>query len=51
LLARAADPDREYREVVLPAKLRLAAEYVDSATLASDLRVIGRTLKALCWTR
>jgi len=51
LLARAADPDREYREVVLPAKLRLAAEYVDSATLASDLRVIGRTLKALCRTR
>ena len=51
LLARAADPDREYREVVLPAKLRLAAAYVDSATLASDLRVIGRTLKALCWTR
>ena len=25
LLARAADPEREYREVVLPAKLRLAA--------------------------
>jgi len=41
----------EYREVVLPAKLRLAAAYVDGATLASDLRVIGRTLKALCWTR
>jgi lipopolysaccharide/colanic/teichoic acid biosynthesis glycosyltransferase len=51
LLARAADPEREYREVVLPAKLRLAVEYVESATLASDLRVIGRTLKALCSTR
>jgi lipopolysaccharide/colanic/teichoic acid biosynthesis glycosyltransferase len=47
LLARAADPEREYREVVMPAKLRLAAEYVDRATLATDLRVIGRTLKAL----
>jgi lipopolysaccharide/colanic/teichoic acid biosynthesis glycosyltransferase len=47
LLARAADPEREYREVVLPAKLRLAAEYVEHATLAGDLRVIGRTLKAL----
>jgi lipopolysaccharide/colanic/teichoic acid biosynthesis glycosyltransferase len=47
LLARAADPEREYREVVLPAKLRLAAEYVESATLAGDLRVIGRTLKML----
>ena len=34
LLARAADPEREYRDVVLPAKLRLAADYVDKATLA-----------------
>ena len=47
LLARAADPEREYTEVVLPAKLRLAAQYVDQATLATDLRLIGRTLKAL----
>jgi len=47
LLARAADPEREYREVVLPAKLRLAAEYVDQASLATDLRLIGLTLKAL----
>jgi lipopolysaccharide/colanic/teichoic acid biosynthesis glycosyltransferase len=46
-LARAADPEREYREVVLPAKLRLAADYAEQATLASDLRVIGRTLKML----
>jgi len=50
LLARAADPEREYREVVLPAKLRLAANYVDSATLAGDLRLIGSTLRAL-WRR
>ena len=47
LLARAADPEREYREVVLPAKLRLAAEYVDHATLATDLRLIVLTLKTL----
>jgi lipopolysaccharide/colanic/teichoic acid biosynthesis glycosyltransferase len=46
-LARASDPEREYREVVLPAKLRLAAEYLDRATMASDLRVIARTLKAV----
>jgi lipopolysaccharide/colanic/teichoic acid biosynthesis glycosyltransferase len=31
----------------MPAKLRLAAQYVDQATLATDLRLIGRTLKAL----
>jgi lipopolysaccharide/colanic/teichoic acid biosynthesis glycosyltransferase len=47
LLARADDPEREYTEVVLPAKLRLSAQYVDQATLATDLRLIGLTLKML----
>ena len=51
LLARAADPEREYREVVLPAKLRLAAEYVDQATLVGDLRLIVQTLCALLGRR
>ncbi len=51
LLARAVDPEREYREVVLPAKLRLAVEYVDQATLAGDLRLIGLTLRALIGSR
>lgn len=44
LLARAADPDREYREVIMPAKLRLSAEYVDRASFASDVRLIFQTL-------
>ena len=47
LLSRAADPEREYAEVVLPAKLRYAADYVDHATLVTDLQLIGRTLKSL----
>jgi lipopolysaccharide/colanic/teichoic acid biosynthesis glycosyltransferase len=47
LLARAADPEREYREVILPAKLREAAGYASRATLWSDLVVIGRTLALL----
>ena len=50
LLARAADPEREYRDVVLPAKLRLAADYVDSASLGGDLRLIFATVRAL-WSR
>jgi lipopolysaccharide/colanic/teichoic acid biosynthesis glycosyltransferase len=50
LLARAADPEREYRDVVLPAKLRLAADYVDNASLGGDLRLIASTLRAL-WGR
>ncbi|MFT3956827.1 MAG: sugar transferase [Piscinibacter sp.] len=47
LLARAADPEREYVEVVMPAKLRLAAAYVDQASLATDIRLILRTLGVL----
>jgi lipopolysaccharide/colanic/teichoic acid biosynthesis glycosyltransferase len=47
LLARAADPEREYVEVVMPAKLKLAAAYVDQASLATDLRLILRTLGVL----
>lgn len=47
LLARAADPEREYREVILPAKLEAAAAYAAHATLASDLAVMLRTLVLL----
>jgi lipopolysaccharide/colanic/teichoic acid biosynthesis glycosyltransferase len=47
LLAKAADPEREYREVILPAKLREAAAYAGRATLWSDLVIIGRTLALL----
>ena len=45
LLARASDPEREYLEVVLPAKLRHALDYVDNAGLGTDLRVLGLTLR------
>ena len=37
LLARATDPEREYREVLLPAKLRESVAYAERATLGSDL--------------
>lgn len=50
LLARANDPEYEYVHVVLPRKLALAQAYVDSASLATDLRVIARTL-VLIWGR
>jgi len=43
LLARAADPEREYIDVILPAKLARAAAYAESATLASDIAVLWRT--------
>ena len=46
-LARAADPEREYVEVLMPAKLRAAAAYAERATLWSDLQVLARTLRLL----
>lgn len=47
LLAGASDPEREYVEQVLPAKLRLQADYAAAATLRSDIGVLWRTLRAL----
>jgi len=44
LLAAASDPEREYREVILPAKLALSADYAARASLATDLGLILRTL-------
>ena len=46
-LAGAADPEREYIEVILPDKLRRAAEYAERATLATDLGVLWRTVARL----
>jgi len=43
LLAKAADPEREYIERILPAKAERAAAYAERATLASDLAVLWRT--------
>jgi len=50
LLASASDPEREYVQVILPRKLALQADYAARATLASDLKVIARTLRAV-WGR
>ena len=47
LLARAADPEREYMDVILPRKLALAADYADRASLWTDLAVIGRSVGVL----
>jgi lipopolysaccharide/colanic/teichoic acid biosynthesis glycosyltransferase len=37
------DPERDYRERVLPAKLRVDAAYVDARSFAGDLRLLFRT--------
>jgi lipopolysaccharide/colanic/teichoic acid biosynthesis glycosyltransferase len=43
LLAAAADPEREYVEHLMPAKLQLSAAYARRATLASDLLILLQT--------
>ena len=46
-LAAAADPEREYIEHILPAKLQAAADYAAHASLWTDLGVIARTVRLL----
>jgi lipopolysaccharide/colanic/teichoic acid biosynthesis glycosyltransferase len=47
VLAASSDPERTYREELLPAKLREAVAYAEQASLWSDLRIIAATLHAL----
>jgi lipopolysaccharide/colanic/teichoic acid biosynthesis glycosyltransferase len=46
-LAAAADPEREYIEVIMPRKLALAADYAAHANLWTDLGLIARSLGVL----
>jgi lipopolysaccharide/colanic/teichoic acid biosynthesis glycosyltransferase len=46
-LAAAADPEREYVEVIMPRKLALAADYAARANLWTDLGVVVRSLVVL----
>lgn len=47
LLAAATDPEREYVERILPAKLQRAADYAERASLATDIAVLWRSLGVL----
>jgi lipopolysaccharide/colanic/teichoic acid biosynthesis glycosyltransferase len=47
LLARAADPEREYIDRILPAKLQASADYAETASLGSDLAVLWQTARRL----
>lgn len=44
LLAGVDDPERMYREVILPDKLAMAADYARRVSFRGDLAIIGRTL-------
>jgi FlaA1/EpsC-like NDP-sugar epimerase/lipopolysaccharide/colanic/teichoic acid biosynthesis glycosyltransferase len=43
-LLAAADPERHYREVLLPRKLAIDLRYAQSASMQEDLRILARTL-------
>jgi lipopolysaccharide/colanic/teichoic acid biosynthesis glycosyltransferase len=47
ILAKAADPEREYIERILPHKLKAAVDYADRATLASDAKMLCKTVATL----
>ncbi len=47
LLAAQPDPERYYREVVLPHKTAIYSAYVDAASPSLDLEILLRTLRAL----
>ena len=47
LLAQSADPEREYVEVIMPEKLRVAGNYIEHASMRSDLRLLGLTIRTV----
>jgi len=47
ILAKAANPELEYIDVILPSKLRYAMHYVDSTSIGHDMRVLGLTLRTV----
>ncbi len=47
LLAQVIDKERYYREVVQPYKLRGYANFIRDKSWKTDIRIIGRTLKAV----
>jgi lipopolysaccharide/colanic/teichoic acid biosynthesis glycosyltransferase len=49
LLGSDPDPDRRYREVVLPAKLALDARYLDRRSFRSDVAILAKTIGLVFW--
>ncbi|MEI7817535.1 MAG: sugar transferase [Desulfuromonadales bacterium] len=47
ILARSADPERAYRDEILPHKLSLYEEYVHTRSFFGDIGIIFKTLKVV----
>lgn len=51
LLAAAADPETFYLERILPDKIRLSGDYVDTISFRSDLALMAHTATTMFWNR
>lgn len=51
LLARSGDPEHTYVTDVLPTKILMYKEYLDNASLAGDLRILGETARVILLPR
>lgn len=47
ILGNAVDPDKEYIEVIMPAKLKLNLKYIDEQSLATDLKILFMTVRKI----
>lgn len=47
LLAQADDPEKCYRETIMPDKLRLNLEYIDNRSFTGDIGIIFRTFSSI----
>ena len=51
ILARAAEPDKEYRDRILPSKLALYEQYLKEQSFVGDLAILVKTIVALAIKR
>ncbi len=47
MLAKADFPERTYREVILPQKLKLSIDYVNNRTFWGDIKILLKTIKSV----
>lgn len=51
IIDAAENPESEYVNVVMPAKLKLYEQYVDNRSFAGDLMLLAKTAVSLFWRR
>ena len=51
ILAASPDPEKTYRETILPHKLDIYEKYIDNRTLLGDFGAVVKTLGKIVWRR